>query len=332
MRIGREALLWVSSVLGSLCLLALLAGWALGVTPLVFSSGSMSPAYDAGALGIAREVPASDLAVGDVVSVVNNQGDRVTHRIVEVARQGDEAVLTLMGDTNNVPDVQAYTVDSADRVVFGVPLAGYVVNAASSPFGLGVAGLLAVTALVLGFSRNERDEGGRPGRARAAVPAGVVSVLALGGVLGATGQAPWAFTSAYWTDSAQATTTATTPAPVTHAQPSCTSKSSNPGAQRATITWTAVGTQYEYYWAFYREGIAAPQLTGTVGTGVAPPTQVTISNQLQIPSGGGGNANYYVTVQTRLVSDHSNVGSPTTTLLIAGPLPGGPNWAVFCRP
>ena len=80
-RVAREALLWVGGALGALCLLSLVAGWALSMTPLVFSSGSMSPAYDAGALGIARQVDAADLAVGDVVSVHDDRSEEHTSEL-----------------------------------------------------------------------------------------------------------------------------------------------------------------------------------------------------------------------------------------------------------
>lgn len=319
-RVAREVLLWLGGVLGALCLLSLLAGWALNVTPLVFSSGSMSPAYDAGALGIARQVDAGDLAVGDVVSVRDDTGTRVTHRIVAVDAQDHRAVLTLRGDANDVSDAQTYLVGSADRVVLGIPYAGYALNAAASPFGLAAVAVLVTALLLLGFGRGQR-----------LVPAGLVATLVAGVGLGASGVTPWAFTSAYWTDSASATVAASTPAAVTHQQPGCTSKSSNPNAQRAKITWASVGTQYEYFWAFYQEGSSTPVASGTIGAGTATGALVTLSNELTIPSGGGGNGNYYVTVQTRLVAGHVNVGSATTTLLVAGPLPGGPFWAVFCR-
>lgn len=215
LRFGREALLWTGGVLGALCVLMLAAGWLFNVTPLVFSSGSMSPAYEAGALGISREVPATDLEVGDVVSVVNSQGDRVTHRVVSVTGVGDGAVLTLKGDTNNVPDAEAYNVTSVDRVSFGIPLAGYVLNAAASPFGLLVAAMLVGSSLWLGFGRRDVDsEPATPGRRSVLVPMGITGVVLAGTALGVSGQAPWAFTSAYWTDSSTVTAAASTPAVV----------------------------------------------------------------------------------------------------------------------
>lgn len=315
LRIAREALLWTGGVLGSLCLLSLLAGWALNVTPLVFSSGSMSPAYDAGALGIAREVPASELAVGDVVSVLDARGDRVTHRVVGVATEGDTAVLSLRGDANDVADAPAYRVATADRVVAGVPYAGYALNAAASPAGLAVTALLVAGVLLVGFGRGHR-----------LVPVGMVSTLALGVGLGASGVAPWAFTSAYWTDSASATVAATTPAALSHQQPTCTSSETNP-RQQADLAWPALGPQYEYFWELYRNGVAAPIASATIGP-ASPPTVIHLT--FGIVSGGGQNDNYTAVVQTRLVSNHSNVGPATTTPLHSGPRPNGPNWWMYC--
>jgi signal peptidase I len=318
-RVAREVLLWVGGALGALCLLSLLAGWALNVTPLVFSSGSMSPTYDAGALGIARQVDAADLAVGDVVSVHDDAGTRVTHRVVAIEGRGDRSVLTLRGDANDVSDVQTYAVGSADRVLLGVPYAGYVLNAAASPFGLAAAAVLATGALLAGF-----------GRGRRLVPVGLATTVVAGVGLGATGVTPWAFTSAYWTDSASATVAASTPAAVTHQQPTCTSnEGSGQNKQEAQLTWTGLGSQYEFYWELWKGTSPGGTLytSGTLNPVNAPGT-VTLS--FGIVSGGGGNDSYYARVWTRLASNHTNVGSPTTTLLHSGPRPNGPNWWMYC--
>lgn len=236
-RIAREAALWSGAALGSLCLLALVAGWLFNVTPLVFSSGSMSPAYDAGALGIAREVPADELVVGDVVSVVNAEGVRVTHRIVDLQMQGDGALLSLQGDTNNVADAELYPVTSADRVGFGLPYAGYALNAAASPFGLLVVGLFVIGVLWLGFGRRDDDaDAPVPSRARRLVPVGIAGVVLAGTGLGVSGQAPWAFTSAFWTDTATATATASTPAVAAGPPVTCSVVGTN-GNWRIKLDW-----------------------------------------------------------------------------------------------
>ena len=68
------------------------------------------------------------------MSVVNEAGVRVTHRLVDMER-GDAgaARLTLQGDANAEPDAEVYEVTDAERVVFSVPRLGHVVAAASSP-------------------------------------------------------------------------------------------------------------------------------------------------------------------------------------------------------
>lgn len=212
-RIARELVLWTGGVLGALCLLSLLAGWLLNVTPLVFQSGSMSPSYDAGALGIARQVPASELRVGDVVSVESAQGGRVTHRVVAITgAENGHALLRLQGDTNPAPDTETYAVRTADRVAFGVPKAGYVLSAASTPAGLLLGGLLVVGAIFLGFRpQGPRADApaGPSGRRHAAVAIGAVSALTIGGAIGASGLAPFSPTGALWSDSATANATIT---------------------------------------------------------------------------------------------------------------------------
>lgn len=168
----RDLVLWIGAILGSLCLLWAVVGAALGLTPLVFTSGSMSPAIDAGDLSFARTVTADRVGPGDVVSVLNSDGVRITHRVVGVDPTDDGAVLTLKGDANAAPDAEAYTVSSVERVEVTVPWLGRVVDAASSPLGMFLGGLLVGGALFAGFGRRPGDgappRGGHRRRARTA--------------------------------------------------------------------------------------------------------------------------------------------------------------------
>lgn len=147
----RETVLWVGAVLGVLCILWTIAMFAFGLTPLVFTSGSMSPAIRAGDLAFAQTIDADEIEVGDILSVVNENGVRITHRVVRVDPTDDGAVVVLKGDANAQPDVEPYSVTSAERVLFHVPKAGYVVDAVSSPVGMFVGGLLAAAALFVAF-------------------------------------------------------------------------------------------------------------------------------------------------------------------------------------
>lgn len=143
----KQLALTLGAVAGVLCLAVMLAGFAFGVRPLVFLSGSMSPAIDTGALAIARTVPAADLGTGDIVSVPTPAGQRVTHRIVSIQHDQGSATLLLKGDANQAIDASPYRVEGADVVLFSVPQVGYVLSWLASPVGLFSLGLYAAALL-----------------------------------------------------------------------------------------------------------------------------------------------------------------------------------------
>jgi signal peptidase I len=241
---AREILLTIGALLGAGCLLATAAGYAFGITPLVFRSGSMSPEIHTGDLAVARTVDAASLKVGDIVSVVNADGNRVTHRVRNIAAQGDARQLTLQGDANKAPDAEVYTVTRAERVLFDIPRAGYLVDAAAGPVGLFVLGAFVTGMLVLAFRRRPTNgpkvpsppkRGGarkarRTLRSRLAVRSAALLVVA------ATVMVASPASAAFWTDPAPVTgstlTAYTLPAPVV----SC----GNRGTGTVTLNWTAV--------------------------------------------------------------------------------------------
>ncbi|MBP2418544.1 signal peptidase I [Microlunatus capsulatus] len=167
---ARESALTLGAVAGVLCVLVVLAGAVLDLRPLVFRSGSMGPEIPTGSLALARTVPATALAVGDVVSVTDAAGRRVTHRVVGLSRAGDTAVLRLRGDANDVEDAQAYPVTEADRVIASVPRAGYVVAWLSSRPATFLGGLLVGVGAAWAFrgARSPADAG--TGSSARAVP------------------------------------------------------------------------------------------------------------------------------------------------------------------
>lgn len=157
-RIGRETVLTVGAVLGAICLVAAIVAMAFDVKPVVFRSGSMAPAIETGALALSRTVPASDLEVGDVVTVQDAEGVLVTHRIRSLTMTGDEATLILQGDANPIADPEPYVVQSVDRVIVDVPRLGYVVSALTGPAGIFAGGLLVGLVLTTVFARRRDDD------------------------------------------------------------------------------------------------------------------------------------------------------------------------------
>ncbi len=278
-RVAREVLLTFGALLGAACLLLAAASVVLDVRPLVFRSGSMSPAISTGDLAISRTVDAADVRRGDIVSVVTSGGSRVTHRVVGIETQGSARRLMLKGDANARADAEVETVDRVDRVLFHVPRAGRVVDAVSSPVGLFILGLYVAGMLGLVVRRGGDGGGGTPtsrapatrrgGGARRAARTGrnrvagrTTAVVATALTLVTVGPAGAATP---WTDSTTVSVTFTTgvvAAPVT----SCGAVTV--GAVR--LNWTAVPGATGYLLRYGTNGATTEQ----VGPGV---TQKSIS-------------------------------------------------------
>ncbi len=276
---AREVFLTFGALLGVLCILATVAAVAFGVKPLVFRSGSMSPAIHTGDLAVSRTVDASSLKTGDIVSVINSEGNRVTHRLVDAAAQGKQRQLTLKGDANDVADAEKYTVTKVERVLFHIPKAGYVVNAATSPIGLFVLGAYVTGMLLILFRRSGSDEGHRggpgdgeaedkpkrqKGGARKADPkskhsaARVVGTAAFAASIAVASPA----SAVQWTDTVAITgaayTASTVPAPVV----SCGLL----GVGSARLNWTAVPGATSYVLHYGTGGATSETVGGGVTT------------------------------------------------------------------
>ena len=129
-----------------------------GIKPLIFASGSMGPGIPTGALGLAIATPAAEVVPGQVVSVVTSDGTRVTHRVVSKSPDGG---LILKGDANAVADLQPYKVQTVDRLLFSVPVLGFVASALGQPWVYFLGGLLCAVLVYVAFLRRDtRTEGG----------------------------------------------------------------------------------------------------------------------------------------------------------------------------
>ncbi|TLM70917.1 signal peptidase I [Pseudarthrobacter sp. NamB4] len=148
---GKETALTALAVAGCLSLLAVAAGAWLGVSLIVFRTGSMSPGIEPGAVAVVREVPATSLQPGDIATVQREESALpVTHRVV--ASEADPAnaqkvLLTLKGDANTTEDPVRYHVESAKKLIFAVPELGSWVMRLQSPWLMGFT-TVAMAALV----------------------------------------------------------------------------------------------------------------------------------------------------------------------------------------
>ena len=173
----RDAVLSVTAAIGVVCVLLLGASFAFDVKSLVVVSGSMEPGIPTGSLILSRMTPASEIVVGDVVTVPKRTGaELVTHRVVEVAPvegvpEGRE--LTLRGDANDVDDPYTYGVTVAGKHLLTIPGGGYVVSFFQSRDGVVATGaaILAVVVLLVG-TRGETRQSVRRARRGTTLPDG----------------------------------------------------------------------------------------------------------------------------------------------------------------
>lgn len=102
-----------------LAVVAALVAHFLGVRVFHITSGSMEPTFSSGSIVVTVNTAASDLKVGDIVTVRRDaQGRLVTHRVVQVSNESGRAELILRGDANTLPDPGRYGVNSAQKYLF----------------------------------------------------------------------------------------------------------------------------------------------------------------------------------------------------------------------
>lgn len=150
-RLGDWALTALAAA-GALCIVAVIAAFAFNITLIMFSTGSMSPAIPAGSVAVVREVPATEIEVGDVVTVERPNALPITHRVTEIVdTSGGQVTFTMQGDANADPDPAPYTTDTVRLVLFSVPGLATVVSGLQDPVVLGVITVLAAALVTWAF-------------------------------------------------------------------------------------------------------------------------------------------------------------------------------------
>lgn len=262
----REGLLTFGAIAGVVCLLLAIASFAFDVKPIIFRSGSMSPSIETGSLAISHTVKAKDLAIGDIVTVKTDAGIRVTHRVKDLTFADGKATMVLKGDANKAPDASVYVVPSADRVLFDIPKAGYVVSWLSGPTGIFVGGLLAGILILSAFgpgTGNQRKPGTRKlfGISVATLAVGLIS----------TGVSESTNTQAYYTNTATLTSGTFTagnypgaPVPPAPVITSCTPQNGQSG-DNFVWTWAntvpatlPANTQFKITYSNFSAGLTLP--------------------------------------------------------------------------
>lgn len=136
-RIIRSTVLWCSAVIGVISILAFAVVMLFGLKPAVVVSGSMEPTLPIGSLILTKATAASQIEVGDIVTVPRDDGTLVTHRVVDIDHPDDgPSALTLRGDANESNDAAPYPVTEAGTHVLTIPVLGHIAMAVRTPIGL----------------------------------------------------------------------------------------------------------------------------------------------------------------------------------------------------
>lgn len=123
---------------------------------LITQSGSMEPAIGIGSLTFIDDTPPREIVVGDVITFKDDDGDLITHRVVEIHRAGQSFRFRTKGDANAGVDPDpvyrsAYVGKVMEWPVIGlatVPLAGYVFDFATTRTGWIVLVVVPVVLLI----------------------------------------------------------------------------------------------------------------------------------------------------------------------------------------
>lgn len=148
-RLVRSVLAVAVCAISAIALSALcLAG--LGLRPLVVRSGSMQPTLQIGDVVLVEDVRAVDLDVGDVATLLQPDGDTLTHRVTDVERVGGTVLITTRGDANTGDETTPLDPDAlVGRVRWQIPAVGRLVAAASTRAVRWTIGVTTVAAIAV---------------------------------------------------------------------------------------------------------------------------------------------------------------------------------------
>jgi signal peptidase len=162
----------LTSILLMACVLAagvMLVPALFGYQRYVVTGGSMAGSLDRGSLAFDRQVPTSDLKVGDVITYTppfsSGAHHGLTHRIVWIGRGVDgRRTYRTKGDANAAPD--AWTFELAKRtqarLAFHIPYLGYVFSALALRWVrllvIGLPALLIAISVLRGLWRDATEE------------------------------------------------------------------------------------------------------------------------------------------------------------------------------
>ena len=157
----KEGTLTLVGLIGLLAIAWLIGATLFGLSIVVFKTGSMAPTIPTGSAAVVREIEASEITVGDVITVQREGAALpVTHRVVSIMpdpANPSSRTVELRGDANETNDLAPYTITHAKRVIASFPGFGEVLGVMRSPFFLAVSSVAVALLTIWAFWPQRRS-------------------------------------------------------------------------------------------------------------------------------------------------------------------------------
>lgn len=179
-RLG-DLILSLLAIAGGICILLVVVGLTMNISIMMFRTGSMEPTIPAGSIALVREIPATEMNEGDVVTVDRgNDLLPVTHRVTEITDVDESTgavTFVMRGDANDTDDPEPYTTETVRRAFFSIPGAAPVIQWFQSPLVLGGLTLGATALVIWAFWPRDDETPKRERRSAHAAPAFTLPII-----------------------------------------------------------------------------------------------------------------------------------------------------------
>ncbi len=115
-------------------------------------SGSMSPAFETGSLAFVKPTAPADIKSGDIITYrgLGDQEQFVSHRVLEVNKDGGQISFTTKGDANEAVDPNPVAGENlVGRVSLAIPYLGYFMEYSKTKQGIFLLVIIPASILLL---------------------------------------------------------------------------------------------------------------------------------------------------------------------------------------
>lgn len=131
----------------------------MGYKPFIVLSGSMEPTIMTGDLAISKVVDdTNNLKVGDIISFKTADNIVITHRIVEIDKDGTEKIYITKGDNNNEKDSEPVTASMIEGIyVTKINGLGNIAMFIQKPVGFIIVASVPVITIIIAQCYSSRQ-------------------------------------------------------------------------------------------------------------------------------------------------------------------------------